>query len=126
MVQDRDCSRALREACDVALSILSDASEALGKGRGRGSGLARLLRRAAETLSGAVEPCIAGCWGSVEPRCTVGELADRLQAVLQGVALRVEKLPRLESEVEVALAEALVDTVYGLVEALCRSGMQLG
>ncbi len=111
----------MEEACATVLSILEDASAALGKGRGTGEGLARLLRRAAEQLEAATSVCIRGCWGSGEPRCLLGELLERLKNTVQGVSLRLERLGRLEGGKAEELASMLVDVLYSLLEALCRT-----
>jgi len=120
----RECFETLSSSCSDALSILQELSEALGKGRGKGSGMARVLRRAAEALSEAVEPCIRGCgetgWSG---RCVAGEMIERLQRSLFGLALRLEKLPRLSGEAG-ELASLLVDLVYSIVEAVCYSGVR--
>ncbi len=115
----------LQSICDDVLGILSSMSEAIGKGRAKGSGLARLLREAAYLLGDAASECIRGCNGSIEPRCILGDLVDRLQAVMQGAAIRLERLSRLSGEAE-ELARILVDTLYSLVHSLCRSAGYLG
>ena len=116
----------LRDVCDEVLGILGSMSEAIGKGRGKGSGLARLLREAAYRLGDAASECIRGCNGSSEPRCVLGDLADRLQAVMQGAAIRLERVGRLGSEAEEELARILVDTLYSIVSSLCRYAGYLG
>ncbi len=120
-----DCEP-LREACDEVLAILSSMSEAIGKGRGKGTGLARLLREAAYRLGEASSECIRGCDNSVEPRCVLGDLADRLQAVMQGIAIRLDHLGRLNSVAEEELAGMLVDALYSLVSSICRYAASLG
>lgn len=121
-----DCFTLLGDACDKALEILNAASEALGKGRGKGSGLARMFREAAYEMGDAAAKCIRGCENSTEPRCVLGDLIDRLQAVMQGVAIRLERIGRLETATEEELARMLVDTLYSIIHSLCRYAMSLG
>jgi hypothetical protein len=120
MQRERNCGDALREACGKALSILEDISASIGKGRGKGSGIAKLMREAAYSLSDAASICIAGCASSNEPRCVVGDLVDRLQAVMQGAAIRLERIGKLQTETEEELARIVVDLVYSLLDSLCR------
>ncbi len=96
----------------------------MGKHRGKGGGLARLLRSAAQALQRGVDPCIRGCLheepGAGEAlRCGLGEAADRLTRSLHGLAVRLERLPRLSGETEEELAAALLDAVYAAVDTLC-------
>lgn len=121
-----DCLRALDYACDKALGVLNEMSEALGRGRGKGAGLARMLREAAYALGDAASKCIRGCESSTEPRCVIGELIDRLQAVMQGVAIRLERIGRLGTETEEELAGMLVDALYSVIHSLCRYAASLG
>jgi hypothetical protein len=121
------CGELLENACTAVLGILEDASQALGKGRGSGSGLARLLRRAAEALEEPVRVCLEGCWPSLsEPRCVLGEALERVKNTMQGLALRLERLGRFQVGVEEELASMLVDTLYSLLEGLCRSAQSMG
>jgi len=122
------CGRLIEEACSSALSVLEDASQALGKGRGSGSGLARLLRRAAEAFEEPVRVCLEGCWpqsGAVEARCVLGEAFERVKNTVQGFSLRLERIGRLESGVEEELASMLVELLYSLIEGLCSMASSL-
>ncbi|BEP16939.1 hypothetical protein PYJP_02910 [Pyrofollis japonicus] len=120
MYQERKCEDVLSEACGRSLSILEDISASIGKGRGKGSGIAKLLREAAYNLSDAASICIAGCEASTEPRCVLGDLVDRLQAVMQGAAIRLERIGKLQTDTEEELARIVVDLVYSLLDSLCR------
>ncbi len=110
----------------MALSELQKASEDLGRLRlGR---LSSRLKAVAEALGDSVQPCIRGCWGSREPRCIVGDILDRLVAVVQGASLRLERSVEGEttpSKQALEALEILVDTLYALVEAVCKSSMLL-
>ncbi len=118
------CVEALLESCREALAVVEEARAAVGKHRGKGGGLARLLRSAAQALQRGVEPCIRGCLHA-EPgagealRCGLGEAADRLTRSLHGLAVRLERLPRLTGETEEELAAALLDAVYASLDAVC-------
>lgn len=120
------CLDRLLDACSVAEQTVEELREAIGKHRGKGRGIARLLRSAASGLAGALEACIQGCSlpGGEEPqaralRCGLGEAVEELQRSLHGVALRVERLPRLSGETEEELAEALLDTVAAALRSIC-------
>jgi hypothetical protein len=103
------------------LSRLEAASEAIGKGRGSGEGLARIISRAAAELEPVVETCIRGCWGSrFEARCIVGEAFERLKDTMQGIAVRLSRMGRFEGEHAEELASMLIDVLYSLVEGLCK------
>jgi len=127
-----ECLDALRSACEAGMAMLQELREAVGKHRGKGSGIARVLRRAATVLAEALEPCIRGCSlpsAGEEPavralRCGLGEALEELQRSLHGVALRVERLPRLSSETEEELAEALLDTAAATVGAVCSAAQR--
>ena len=121
------CLEKLLDACSAAEQTVEELREAIGKHRGKGRGIARLLRSAASSLAGALETCIQGCslpGGGEEPqaralRCGLGEALEELQRSLHGVALRVERLPRLSGETEEELAEALMDTVAAALRSIC-------
>jgi hypothetical protein len=113
----------------VALETLEEASQALGKGRGSGSGLARLLRRAAEALEEPVGICLEGCWPLEEsgkrPHCIVAEALERIKNSMQGLAVRLQGIDKLQSEVEVELASMLIDLLYTLIEGICKLSTHL-
>jgi len=118
------CVEGLLESCREALGVVEEAREAVGKHRGKGGGLARLLRGAAGALQGGLEPCIRGCLGGGPGagealRCGLGEAADRLARSLHGLAVRLERLPRLGGGVEEELAAAVLDAVYAALDSLC-------
>ncbi len=123
------CLAVLREGCEAAEETLREIREAVGKHRGKGGGIARVLRRAAQALGGALEPCIKGCslpaTGETPAeralRCSLGEALEELQRSLHGIAFRLERLPRLTGETEEELAEALLDAVAAAVAALCSA-----
>ena len=117
----------LVEACALALGTLSKLSELLGK---RSSVEARtassMLKRAMESLQKAVTECIEGCGLEYrEARCAVGDILDRLVSVVYGVAVRLEKLGSVDREAKDVL-EMLVDSLYGVLEAVCRVGEKIG
>jgi len=118
------CLEALVSACPEALGELERAREAVGRHRGKGSGLARMLLRAVAALQEAAgEPCLSGCMlpqESLDPlRCGVGEALERLSRSLGGVASRLERLPRLSGGAEEELARMLLDAAYAAVDSLC-------
>ncbi len=117
-----ECFEALLSAVEDALGHVEEAREALGKHRGKGGGLARFLRRAAQALASALEPCIVGCMLSAGPadaaRCSLGAVAEELQRSLHGVAVRLERLPRLSGGTEEELAMGLLDSVAAALRGL--------
>jgi len=122
-----ECVEELLASCEAAEAALRDLREALGKHRGKGSGMARVLRRAAQALAAGMEPCIRGCGfaaagGAAEAlRCGLGEAVEELQRSLHGIAIRLDRVPRLSGETEEELAEALLDTLRAAVSSLCAA-----
>lgn len=117
-----ECLSALTRACEDASSLLGELREALGKGRGKGSGMARVIRRVTSVLEGALRSCVEGCFfagGEDALRCGLGESLERLVRGLEGVAVRLERVPRLSEGVEKELARMLLDVVSLSVGAFC-------
>ena len=119
-----ECLERLLDACTAAREAVARAREAVGKHRAKGGGLARLLREALDALQAAEEPCLRGCL--LPPpgeglRCSLGAAVDTLVRSLEGVSVRLERLPRLSGDTEETLARLLVDAAGAGVEAVCAA-----
>ena len=121
------CLSSLAGSCEKASMMLSELREALGKGRGKGGGMARVIRRVTSVLEEGLRSCIEGCFlagGEDALRCGFGEALERLIRGLEGVAVRLEHVPRLSEGVEEELARMLLDVVSLSVEAFCSGARE--